>query len=624
MLKILRPVFAHLLILLSCLTLPLVEAATRTDHIHADNIHWQDWSADVFKQAKLQNRYILLNLEAVWCHWCHVMDKETYSNPDVAAELKKHYITVKVDHDGNPGLANQYRDYGWPATIVFDANGNEIVKRAGYIPPKNMQRLLRVIVDDPSPEQINKTLNEPAAITPTGLLATTLQQQLHQKHQKAFDHEYGSLKLNQKFLDRDSVEYAMLLARKGNQNERLRAIKTLDAALDLLDPEWGGFYQYSTQGDWAHPHYEKIMRVQAAYLRIYALAYAQFTEPRYLQASQAVHAYLNRFLQSANGEYYVSQDADLIQGVHSDDYFSLSDEDRVARGIPRVDTHIYAQENGWIIEALAMLYETSGDQQALQDALTASHAILDSHFSADTNGFHHNALTNGTLPDNTNKTYHLGDNLAMARAFLQLYRVTAERRWLDYAMRSADFIQAHFYAPEGGYLSNERLAIPVQPVPDIDENLSLARFSNLLTHYSGQARYREMGLHTMKFLARPDIALSRFTEAGLLLADYEMRHDPLHITVIGAKNDTVAKALFSTGLKIADVYKRIEWWDRREGKLPNADVAYPLLPKSAAFLCTDNRCSLPVFTQKDLLDLIRPDDHSHQAAVSTHSKSILF
>ena len=143
--------------------------------------------------------------------------------------------------------------------------------------------------------------------------------------------------------------------------------------------------------------------------------------------------------------------------------------------------------------------------------------------------------------------------------------------------------------------------------------MSLTRFVNLLYHYTGEKRYREMAEHGMRWLATETIATSRLTEAGILLADREMAEDPTHLTVIGAKSDGAAKALYDTARQVQGWYKRIEWWDTAEGPLPNPDVQYPVLPRAAAFVCTNQRCSLPLFTSKavtDLLARLQGKDHT--------------
>ena len=114
-------------------------------------IVWVQWSDGVFARAKLEHKFVLLDLEAVWCHWCHVMDTVTYADADVRKMMEARYIAVKVDQDSRPDISNKYEDYGWPATVVFDADGKEIVKRQGYLPPGTMISMLQAIVDDPTP-----------------------------------------------------------------------------------------------------------------------------------------------------------------------------------------------------------------------------------------------------------------------------------------------------------------------------------------------------------------------------------------------------------------------------------------------------------------------------------------
>ncbi len=111
------------------------------------HLNWQPWSDQAFADAKRENRFVLLDLEAVWCHWCHVMDANTYSDP--AVKNRRRYIA-----GSRPDLrpdSPAIKDFGWPATIVFDANGREIVKRQGYLAPDEMASLLQAIIDDPSP-----------------------------------------------------------------------------------------------------------------------------------------------------------------------------------------------------------------------------------------------------------------------------------------------------------------------------------------------------------------------------------------------------------------------------------------------------------------------------------------
>ena len=181
------------------------------------------------------------------------------------------------------------------------------------------------------------------------LLADELRAVLKKQIVDSHDFKVGGLLQQQKFMDRDTVEYALEMARGGDLQARSIATQTLDGALNLLDPVWGGVYQYSTNGDWKHRHFEKILFVQADYMRVYALASQQLNTPRYLKAARDIYRYVNTFLLSPEGAYYVSQDADLVKGQHSQNYFALADAQRRSRGIPAIDRHLYARENGWMM-----------------------------------------------------------------------------------------------------------------------------------------------------------------------------------------------------------------------------------------------------------------------------------
>src|SRR6201993_1810286 len=117
----------------------------------AGEIPWQPWSASIFNEARPQGRFVLLDLGTGWCHWCPVMEEVTYTDPTVVDLIRSHYLGIRVDADSRPDLANRYEDYGWPATIVFNSDGSEIVKRQGYIPPKPMASMLQAIIDNPPP-----------------------------------------------------------------------------------------------------------------------------------------------------------------------------------------------------------------------------------------------------------------------------------------------------------------------------------------------------------------------------------------------------------------------------------------------------------------------------------------
>jgi uncharacterized protein YyaL (SSP411 family) len=566
------------------------ESADSPSHQRNGKLVWLPWSDQVFSQAKREQRFVLLDLEAVWCHWCHVMDVTTYRDPKVVELLNSRYLMVRVDQDSRPDLSNRYEDYGWPATVVFDAAAHEIVKRQGYLPPDEMASMLQAIIDDPTPGpsvQAEKEISFPTI----PLLPAALRSQLEKEYLAGFDAKQGSWGFDQKYLDWDSVEYAMDLAARGDARAEAMAKQTLTAQLQLLDPVWGGLYQYSTDGVWTKPHFEKIMSTQAENLRIYAQAYGQWRDPNYLRAAQSIHQFLKTFLTSRDGAFYTSQDADVIAGQHSAEYFALDEEGRRKRGVPRVDTHVYARENGWAITALASLYGVSADSTPLDEAVRAADWV-GQHRRLSSGGFHHGAYdVVGPF---------LGDSISMARAYLALYGVTGDRKWLTDAAVTMRSIDRTFRSPRGaGFLTAVTSPDHADQRPQRDENVAVARTANLLFHYTGDAKYRQMSETAMRYLAAAPIA-GKLPVASVLLANYEVMRPPLHLTVVGRKDDPVAKALFLAALQYPSSYKRLEWWDTREGKLPNPDVQYPAAQRAAAYVCTERTCSAPIFNAEEV------------------------
>jgi uncharacterized protein YyaL (SSP411 family) len=557
----------------------------------APAIPWVTWKDDIFTRAKAENRLVLLDLGAGWCHWCHVMDEITYQDPEVIRLINEKYIPVRMDQDQRPDLSNRYEEYGWPATIVFAPDGKELAKRSGYIPPKPMASMLQAFIDDPTPGPSVEP--EAPFVAAKGTTLTDAQRAAMLKGlDEVYDTKRGGWGTVHHFLDWDAIQLCLDGAVASDAQQAQRARQTLTGGLKLLDPVWGGVYQYSTDGDWDHPHFEKIMPFQAENLRIFAQAYALWQEPVWLQAAEHIRTYLKTFLTTPDGAFCTSQDADVVQGEHSAEYFQLDDAGRRKAGIPRVDTHIYARENGLAITGLAALYAVNGDAAVLADALKAAEWTL-AHRALAGGGFRH---------DEADKAGpYLADSLAMGRAFLQLHAVTAERRWLTLAAGTAAFIQRTFKAEAGYDTSVIVPGAPFRPRPQLDENIMLARFSNLLYHYSGVPEDRSIAEHSMRYLVAPATLERRgWAVSGILIADNECRHEPQHITIVGGKDDPLARALFAKALCSATAYKRVEWFDAREGPLPHQDVEYPTLPRAAAFFCTEGRCSAPVSTVEAL------------------------
>ena len=477
-------------------------------------LHWHEWSDQVFSEAKRDHKFVLLDLEAVWCHWCHVMDAETYQDPAVKSLLNAKYLLVKVDQDSRPDLSNRYEDYGWPATVVFDGTGQEIVKRQGYIDPKEMRAMLQAIIDDPTPgPSVTSVPQAKLAAAKSSQFSPELLEELHKNYNAQYDTAAAGWGFGHKYLDGDSVEYAMYLAAQGDKQAEQRARDTLRQELKLIDPVWGGAYQYSVGGNWDEPHFEKLIGVQAQVIRIYSAAYEQWKDPAYLKAAQSVHTYVKNFLMSPEGVFYVSQDADVIEGQHSAEYFASNDAERRKQGIPRVDKHIYARENGWMIAALCELYKAGGDPATLAEAKRAAQWVVENR-ALPHGGFRHD--------EKDVAGPYLGDTLAMGQGFFALYKASQDEAYLQQAQDALGFINFYMTADDvPGYLTSKTPTDhSYTPHPERDENVQIVRLATEMYEVSGSPADDQIAEYAMRYLAAKEVAL-RPMAGGVLQAQAE-------------------------------------------------------------------------------------------------------
>ena len=554
---------------------------------------WSSWSQDLFGRAKAEKRLVLLDLEAVWCHWCHVMEAVTYGDPKVAALIGDHFVAIRADQDASPELSSRYGDWGWPATIILAADGTELAKLRGFIEPDKLAALLKAFVDDPTPGPSAFSI-EDVAPAPEGLLGAPARAAMKKAVDQSFDSAHGGWGRGHRYIDADSLDLAMVQAETGDGDAAARARKTLDAARALIDPVWGGVYQYSDKDDWSSPHFEKLMAFQGQYLRQYSEAFSRWRDPADLAAAMAIKAYMATVLRDPQGGFYVSQDADLDARTDGHAFYALDDSGRRRLGVPRIDKAIYASANGAAISGLAAFFDAAGDRQALDMAVDAAQWIK-AHRAIEGGGFSHS--------EHESDGPFLADNLAMGQAFIDLYAATGERSWLRDAAATGRFIAAHFREQSGGFAPAAAGAVPVgalsRPIRQLDDQIAVARFMNRLNRYTGDKDFAALADHAMRYA----IASARETERplpGLLLADHELSHAPTHITVVGPKDDDRARELGAQARAFPALYKRLDWWDTREGPLPNPDITYPEMDQPAAFACGDRICSLPAFTAAQL------------------------
>ena len=335
------------------------------------------------------------------------------------------------------------------------------------------------------------------------------------------------------------------------------------------------------------------MSFQAQYLRQYSQAYALWKDPKYLAAARGIERYLAAFLTSPDGAFYVSQDADLDHDVDGHKYYALVDAERRKLGMPRIDKNMYARENGWAISGLARLLQRHQRCQGARDRRTRRE-VGDRQPSAA--GWRLPSWREGSRRAISGRYARHGPGLPRS-----LCR-HGNRDWLNAAAKAGDFV-ATFRDEAGGFITSKtaegKTGVLAKPAKLIDDQVQVARFMNLLNRYFGSEAYREHAAHAMRYLASASAEMTR-AMPGVLLADEELAVEPTHMTIVGHKDDARAKSLHALARALPTRYKRLEWLDLREGKLPNPDVEYPDLGEPAAFACSNRICSFPSFNAEEL------------------------
>jgi uncharacterized protein len=496
------------------------------------------------------------------------MNKETWADAEVRAELKDHFIPVHVDQDSRPDISQRYERWGWPATIIFGPDGREIVKLRGFYSPKFFIPVLKETVKDPSPVDYGKLGGPERERTLSTGLTDAARADIVSFMGKAYDQANGGWGKS-KLVDGPTLGWFLDRTKAGDEEATARLKHTLTAMIALIDKASGGISQVTLKPDWSRPSLEFPMFAQEAGLSAYSRASVLLGDPAYRAAADDIYRFLKDKLAGPDGGFHASMG--------------------MAEGQPGVDKRQYARETGQAIQGLAAYYDATGTKEALTLAIAgADWALRERPLKG--GGFRHSAQ-DAAGP-------YLADSVEMGAALLALHRSTGDRKWLQAAGAAGDFIAATFIDPKtGGFFvsaSPEARHLP-KPIKQREDNVSATRFFTLLAFYSGNSRYREIAEAGMGYLASPAILDAAAFLPDVLLADEELSNEPVHVTVVGPKDDPRSAALYAAALAYPLAYKRAEWWDKREGKLTNADVDYPDFPDGpAAFACTRNFCSLPV------------------------------
>lgn len=320
-------------------------------------VDWFPWGEEAFARAKSEDKPILLDVGAVWCHWCHVIDRESYEDPEIAALINERFVAVKVDRDERPDVDARYQaavgaltgQGGWPLTAFLTPDG-KVFYGGTYFPPKELYgrpsfRRILLTVSDHYKNSKADVLNEANALH-AALASGRGTQQLAGEVSDPFLREvadglrgqldlvYGGFGTAPKFPHAGTLEFLMARYRR-TRDEPLKTtvVKTLEgmAAGGIRDHVGGGFHRYSTDRQWIVPHFEKMAYDNAGLLSNYSHAWQLWRIPVFEETARDIVRWVDEVLSDRrNGGFYGSQDADISLDDDGDFFTWTLDELRAA------------------------------------------------------------------------------------------------------------------------------------------------------------------------------------------------------------------------------------------------------------------------------------------------------
>ncbi len=311
-------------------------------------IDWYEWGEPAFEAARAAGKPILLDIGAVWCHWCHVIDRESYENPEIAAMINQLYIPVKVDRDERPDVDSRYQSAisaisgqgGWPLTAFLTPDGKPFFGGT-YFPPEDamgrpgFKRILlgvseafrnrRAEVDNSARALEEAVAKGEAHHTARGTFDAEIVDSVVESALHLFDEQHGGFGQAPKFPHASAVD--LLLERyQSTRDPHLLHVaeRTLEgmALGGVYDQVGGGFHRYSVDERWCVPHFEKMTYDNSELLKNFIHGYQVTGKPLFRETAEGIISWVNEVLSDQKrGGFYGSQDAD--QTLDDDgDYFT--------------------------------------------------------------------------------------------------------------------------------------------------------------------------------------------------------------------------------------------------------------------------------------------------------------
>jgi uncharacterized protein YyaL (SSP411 family) len=303
---------------------------------HAHNpVDWHPWGTEAFEEAKRRDKPIFLSIGYSTCHWCHVMERESFENEQIAEIMNEHFVCIKVDREQRPDVDEIYMNAvtlttgsgGWPLSVFLTPEGKPFYGGT-YFPPKDLygrpgfDRVLLSIAEAwksrrqelvDSAGKLSEFLQYPTAPAQKANLSPEILTKAFGQFRDIFDPVNGGFGASPKFPQPTNLSMLLAYWHRTADAQALHIVeKTLDAmaAGGIYDHVGGGFHRYATDARWLVPHFEKMLYDQALLSRVYLQAYQITGSPRYARVAREIFDYVLRDMTDPAGGFYSAEDAD--------------------------------------------------------------------------------------------------------------------------------------------------------------------------------------------------------------------------------------------------------------------------------------------------------------------------
>jgi hypothetical protein len=441
-------------------------------------IRWYEWGEEAFATAQRENKPILLDIGAVWCHWCHVMDRESYESPEVAEIVNENFIAIKVDRDERPDIDSRYQaavsaisgQGGWPLTAFLTADGRPFWGGT-YFPPDDhwgrpgFKKVLQAIAEayrtkqeevQKSAESVMSVLSAESFAGRSAEFSPAIIDKIVESAASNFDVKNGGFGQAPKFPHPAVMELIIdryARTQEGYLKTIIETTLTRMARGGVYDHIGGGFHRYSVDERWVVPHFEKMSYDNSELLRNYVHAHQALGEPFYADVARDIVRWVDAWMSDRErGGFYASQDADI--NLEDDgDYFTWTLEE--TRAVLTEDELKVAALYYDIGEVGEMHHDPKRNVLHVRNSLEDI-ARLDGKSVDEARPLLESAkkkMYDARLQRPTpyiDKTVYVGWNALMVSAYLAAGRVLEMEEALHFGLRSLDRILAQGWNPERG------------------------------------------------------------------------------------------------------------------------------------------------------------------------------